>query len=140
MSTNAIPAQGTNFYIGDVGSPEGFVAVPEVRTIGGPNEARSTRDVTDLDSSAREFKLNLKDAGEVTLGIFYIPTNAAHAALRNSFNNGTLRRFRLEYADSIATYHDFSAYVTGWARTIDVDSDVTADVTLKITGDITEGS
>lgn len=140
MSNNALPTQGTKIYMGDVGSPETFVAIAEVRTIAGPNEQRGTRNVTDLDSTAHEKRLNLKDAGDLTLGIFYIPSNVQHLAMRAAFNAGTLKRFRVEYEDTNASYEDFSAYITGWSRNFDTDSDVTADVTLTITGDITEGS
>jgi hypothetical protein len=140
MSTSAIPTQGTKIYVGDTGSPEAFQAIPEVRTIGGPSENRPTRDVTDLDSDAREFKLSLKDAGEVSLGMFYIPANAVHASLRSAFDAGTLKSFRIEFVDSAGTYYDFDAYVISWAPSIEVDSDVTLEIGLKITGDIVVGS
>ena len=140
MSDSAIPTQGTKIYIGDVGSPDGFTAIPEVRSISGPNEQRSTRNVTDLDSTAHEKRLNLKDAGDLSLGIFYLPANAVHLVMRAAFNAGTLKRFRIEYEDTAGSYEDFDAYITGWSRSIDVDSDVNAEVQLTITGDITEGS
>ena len=140
MSTNAISAQGTKFYVGDVGSPQGFTAIPEVKTIGGPSGQRNMRQVTDLDSTAHEFKANLKDEGEITLGIFYIPQNAVHITLRNAYANGTQKNFRMEFVDTLGTTWDFYGYVKGFNAGVDVDGDVTATVTIKITGAITEGT
>jgi hypothetical protein len=144
MSNQALDTQGTKLYIGDTGSPESFQLITERVRIGGPNESRPRRDVTDLDSTRREYKGGLRDSGEMELGLFYIPANAVHAILRNAFNetDATLRvkRFRLEFTDDAGTYWDFDGEVIGWQSTFEVDSDVNVTITISITGDITEGS
>lgn len=140
MSTNAIDAQGTKIYVSPSGSPQSYSAIPEIKTLAGPTGKIGLNDVSDLDSTAHEFKPQLPDNGDVTLGIFYIPSNAVHASLRSAFANRTLKGFRLVFTnDSAATKWDFNGYVVGFNTDMPVDSEVTAQVTIKITGAITEG-
>lgn len=139
MSSNAIDAQGMKIWVSPTGSPQAHVAIPEVRTIGGPSGSSGLNDVTDLDSTGKEWKPQLKDEGEISLGIYYIPDNAVHAGLRTAWSARTKKAFRLEFTDTSGTTWDFEGYVTSFNVTGGVDEVVTAIVTIKITGSITEG-
>lgn len=136
MSSNAIESQGTKFYVGDVGSPDNKQAVPEIKTLGGPDGQATLIDVSDLDSTGKEWKPGLKDEGQITLGMMYIPTNAVHAILRDAFSDRTLKSFRIEFSNG--TTWDFNGYVTGFAANNGVDEVNMANVTVKVTGSITE--
>jgi predicted secreted protein len=138
MSTSAILAQGTRFAVSADGSPPSFSNIPEIKTIGGPDGSAPTIDVTDLDSTAREYVLGLKDEGTFSLGINYIPANAVHAQLRSAWANRTLMQFRVTFTDSGSTVWEFDGYVTGFAQNMSVDTVVEATVTIKITGAIYE--
>jgi hypothetical protein len=140
MSTNALDTQGTKLYIEDLGSPTDRALITERVKIGGPNETRPRRDVTDLDSTRREFKGGLRDSGEMTLEIFYVPSDSVHIRLRNAFNQNVAalrqQQWELEFTDG-STWR-FQGEVTGWSQNFDVDSDVKATLTIVPSGDITE--
>ena len=111
--------------------------ITERTQIDGPNETRPQRDVTDLDSTRREFKGGLADSGEGKLRFFYIPTNAVHKIVRAAFTGNIEKQWMLEYSDG--TTWEFNGSITGWKNgPFDVDSDVNVEVTIKISGDITE--
>src|SRR6185436_15217948 len=138
MSSNAILAQGTKFAVSAAGSPPSFSNIPEIKTLGGPDGSAPTIDVTDLDSTAREYVLGLKDEGSFSLGINYIPANVVHAQLRSAWANRTQLQFRVTFTDSGTTVWEFSGYVTGFSQQAAVDSVIEATVGIKITGSIYE--
>lgn len=138
MSTGAIPAQGTTFAVSASGSPPSFSNIPEIRSIGGPDGAAPTIDVTDLDSTAREFLLGLKDEGAFSLDIMYIPANTVHAQLRSAWAARSLMQFRVTFADANTTVWEFNGYVTGFSQRAAVDGVIEATVGIKITGAIYE--
>ncbi|MGE0294966.1 MAG: phage tail tube protein [Hyphomonadaceae bacterium] len=138
MSSNALESQGMTIARGDGGSPEAFTTIPEVRSISGPDGSANEIDVTDLSSSAKEFRMGLQDEGNITLDMMFIPGNTVHAGLRSDRANRTLRNFRLTFTDSPATVWSFAAYVQGLSVSNEVDSTTNASVTLRISGSITE--
>lgn len=138
MSSNAILAQGTKFAYSADESPPSWSDIPEIRTLGGPDGSAPTIDVTDLDSTGREYVLGLKDEGSFSLGIMYIPQNAVHAALRTAWGNRTKLRFRVTFTDATTTVWEFSGYVTGFSGNAAVDTVIEATVGIKITGSIYE--
>lgn len=138
MSSNAILAQGTKFAVSADVSPPSWSDIPEISTLGGPDGSSPTIDVTDLDSTGREYLVGLKDEGSFALGINYIMTNAVHMTLRAAWANRTKLRFRITWPDTGTTVWEFSGYITGFAGDAGVDQAVTAQVTIKITGSIYE--
>ena len=139
MSVNALEAQGMQIKIGDAASPEVFTAISEVKTFSGPGGSATVIDVTDLASSAKEKRLGLPDEGQLSFTINYIPTNTQHDLLRTNRDARTLTNFKLVFTDdSPATTWSFSAYVQGFSVSGAVDGVVEANITLEITGAITE--
>lgn len=138
MSSSAIEAQGTKFRVSADGSPPSFSDIPEIRTIGGPDGSAPTIDVTDLDSTAREYILGLKDEGSFSLGIMYRPDNAVHAQLRDAWADRTRMRFQVDFADDGTTRWEFDGFVTGFSQNAAVDTVIEATVGIKITGVIEE--
>jgi len=137
--SNAISAFGTLLKIGDGGSPETFTTIAEVTDISGPSLSADTIDVTNHNSAGgyREFIQGLKDAGEVTFTINFIPTESTHNAatgLLKDYEDGTLRNFQLVFPDAGNTTWSFAAVVTGFEPAEPIDDKLAADVTLKISG------
>lgn len=139
MSDIALEAQGMKVYVGDVGSPNQFVEIPEIRSINGPDGQAGWIDTTDLSSTAKEGRPGLKDEGQLRLGLFYVPDNVVHMALRTAFSNRTKKRFRIDFTDSapVKTW-EFDGYVMGFAVRGEVDNAIMADATIRITDAITE--
>ena len=138
MSISALEAQGMDIQLSDDASPEVYTSIGQINSITGPDGSAAEIDVTDLSSSAKEFKMGLADEGSVTLEGFYIPTDTQHAALRTKKNSRVTGNFKIVFTDSPQTTWSFAAYVTGLSLTAGVDAALTGSITLRITGSITE--
>lgn len=137
MSSNALPAQGIKIQRGD-SSPLTFQDIPEISTFNGPGGAGQVIDVTDLSSEAIEKIMGLRDEGQLTFDINYIPGNAVHAALRADRDNAGLTKFKIIFPDDEETTWSFDAFVTGFTVSGGVNAPVKASITLEITGAILE--
>lgn len=105
----------------------------------GPSLDRTMIDVTSKDSTSRyrEFLAGLRDGGEVTFTIGYDPAGTTHAQLLTDFGSDTAASWRVAFADSDTWAAVFSAFVKSFQPTGPLDDELTADVTLKITGVVT---
>ena len=137
--TLAIDAYGTLLQIGDGGSPEAFTTIAEVTEIGGPSLALDPLDVTSHESPGafREFVGGLLDGGEVTSTINYVPTGGTHDATTGLIADmiaRTVRNFQLIFPDVGTTTWSLSALITAFEPAEPVDDRLSAEVTLKVTG------
>ena len=141
MSDNALDSQGMLLKIGDGGSPENFSTIPEITSIQGPGGSANEIDVTDLNSTAKEFRMGLQDEGQITLEMAWIPTNPQHKQLRTDRANQTKRNFELHFTDTGATsptIWSFAAFVQSISISNGVDDVTRATVTLRLTGAISQ--
>ena len=138
MSSSALDSQGVVISYKSVDSPITYVAIPEVSNIQGPGGQANEIDVTDLDSTAKEFRMGLQDEGSITLDIMYIPGNAAHAALRAARAAQALTGFQIAFTDSPITYWQFNGFVLGFEISNSVDDVTKASVTIRVSGAVTE--
>ena len=90
-----IVADGTTFARGDGGSPEVFTTIAQVESIGSVGQERSLIDVTNLSSTAREYKKAIKDGQEIELMIQYDPGETGHADLRADNDSADARNYRI---------------------------------------------
>lgn len=139
MATSAVAGIGAQLQIGDGGSPENFTTIAEVKDISGPALAQDTVDVTNHDSTGNweEHIGTILRSGEVTFDINYLPTDSTHDAtdgLLSDKEDQTLRNFQLVFPDGSNTQWDFSALVTGFEPSAPVSDELSASVTLKISG------
>ena len=137
-SSSALTSQGMTIGIGDAASPEVFTTISEVKSIDGPGGQANEIDVTDLNSSSKEFVLGLQDEGDITLDLSYIPKDTQHALLRSRRASGDIGNFRLTFTDSPATTWTFAALVKGLSISNGVDAITAGSITLRVSGSITE--
>lgn len=138
MSVNALESQGVQIKIGDGASAETFTLIPEASNINPFQGSAAEIDVTDLQSTAKEFRMGLQDWGQTTFTINWRPKHAQHALLWTAKGDRQSRNFQLVLTDaSPETTYQFAAYVTALNLSIGVDGVVVANVTLRHTGDIT---
>jgi predicted secreted protein len=139
MSSNALEAQGMLIKIGNGASPQVFNTISEIKTFSGPTGSAAVIDVTDLSSTAKEKRMGLADEGQLSFTINYIPDNTQHTLLRTRRASRDETDFKMVFTDdSPSTTWSFSAFVTGFAVSGAVDNVVEANVTLEITGSITQ--
>ena len=136
-SSAALDSQGMTLASGDAASPEVFAAITEIGSIDGPGGQANEIDVTDLSSTAKEFRQGLQDEGDVTCEFNFIPQNTKHALLRSDRAAQTLRNYRITFTDSPAPTWTFLGFVKGLSISNSVDDVTKASLTLRVTGAIT---
>lgn len=137
MSTEARIGYGTLFKTGNGASPEAFTTLAEVTNITPPNMSRDSVDAThELSPNAwREFIAGLKDGGEVSLELNFVPGGASAAALMDELNlepEDAPKNRQIVFKDgSIMT---FRAFLTAFEPEAPIDDKMAASVTFKVTG------
>jgi predicted secreted protein len=137
--TNALAGYGVLLKIGDGGGSETFTTIAEVKDIEGPELELEAKEVTSHDSPAgwREYIGTLLSGGEVSFDVNFIPTNATHsysAGLIKDLVNRTKRNFKLVFPDGGSTTWTFAALVVGVKPSGPVEDELSAEVTLQVTG------
>jgi hypothetical protein len=121
------------------GTAETFAAIPEVvGDIEGPALELSTVEATNHDSvnAMREYKPGLINPGEVSFAVNYIVDDTQHEGLQSDLASRVLRNFQIEWPDGYTI--QFAALVTKWAHRSGLEEMIQREVTLKISGAVTE--
>lgn len=143
MSTAAIAARGAMLKRGDGGGTEVFAEIAEVTNISGPSLKQDTVDVTSHQSAGgwREHVATLKDGGEISLELNFVPTNDTQdftVGLGLDMKNQTKRNFQLVFPDATLeasrTKWSFSAFVSAFSVSAPHDGKLGGSVSLKVTG------
>lgn len=144
MTAEPHVAFGTILAVGDGGTPETFIKIAMVKDIDGPSMSRDTIDVTNHDSPKgyKQFLASLRDGGEVTFKIEYDPGDASHdqdTGLLSYFDKDVPTNCKLVFPVEAVTGYwgfNFAAMVTGFKPSGPVAGSVTADITLKVAGEV----
>lgn len=122
----------------------GWVNVAQVRDITGPSVASEQIEVSHRDSVWRRYVAGMRDGGEVTFDCVFDPDHTSHdptlsTSMYRAAEDGTVMSFRLDFpgAGSAVTRAAFSAFVSNWENTAPLEDALAANVTLKITGQVT---
>lgn len=115
---------------------EAFVDIAEVKGVGGPNLSMAPIEVTSVDSAGwREFIAGLKDAGEVTFQINFIPNSSQHRQLITDMDTDARINYRIEFNNSAGSILLLpKCMVTSFGITEELESSVNANVTLRPSG------
>jgi len=131
-------ADGVTLSRSNQDSPLTYSAIAQITSITPVGQTRSLIDVTNLSSTAREYKKAIKDGQEINMTIQYDPDDTGHAALKTDMNAETARSYRVTLTDSPAQTITFDALVMNWSITnVSIDNVLTLEVTMKPTGDLT---
>lgn len=137
MATGARIGYGTLFKSGNGASPEVFATLAEVTNITPPAISRDTSDASHEESPGawREFIAGLKDGGEISLELNFVPGNSASLALMNEFDlDGPQATKNRQVVFPDGSYFAFAAILTAFEPDAPIDDKMTASATYKITG------
>lgn len=126
---------GTLFKIRTSTGPDVFTTIGEQASVTPFGIAVDSIDATHEESPGawREFIAGLKDAGETSLEIHYVPGGTAEATLLAAL--GTTKVCRVVFPSGARA--DFSAFITEMSAETPLDDKMVMSVTLKLTGAIT---
>lgn len=131
--SDAIMGHGTVFERWDGTT---FVAVAEVFDINGPGMSRDVIEVTNYDSPNkwREKIAGLRDAGEVSFTLNFLATS--YTVFRDDFDSDDSVQYKITLPGGFNL--TFNGFVTDLPLTVPVGDRVTMDVTIEISGAITD--
>lgn len=137
MTTSARIGYGTLFQTGDGNSPEAWTTLGEVSNITPPNMQRDSIDASHGQSPDgwREFIAGLKDGGELSLEMNFVPGGAGAAALMAELNlsaAAAVKNRRILFPDG--SYFEAQAFLTGFEPDAPIDDKMAATATFKISG------
>lgn len=137
--SSATSSFGTLLKIGNGGTSETFSTIAEVKDIKGPALKLNTAEVSNHSSTDgwKEHIGTLLEGGEITCDINWLPADATHsfgAGLVKDMVGRTKRNFQIVFPSASPTTWAFTALVTGFAPTANVDGALTAALTLMVTG------
>lgn len=135
--SNAIAGVGTKFRRWNGSN---WVDLAEINSITGPNKSRDTIETTSLDSTDgyRTFIGGFRDGGTVALPMNF--TRDTYELMNTDFESDVLQNYEILLPDAESTSFEFEALVTELGLGIPTDDKVSADVTLKISGQVTINS
>lgn len=116
---------------------KGSNTIAEVVSIDGPGLEKAMVEATHLnsDSRFREFLSGLRDAGEITLVLNFLPADTTHEELEDAYLANTSASYSITWTDSGLTVWSFTAFVTGLRPNATLDNEpLRSTVTLKLTG------
>ncbi len=115
--------------------------IAECRNITGPNLTLGTVETTHHTSigAFREYVSTLLDAGEISFELNFLPAGATHDVTTGLLHflvthHATAQTYTLILTDAALTTWTFTAFITAFALVAPVDGKLTANVTLKVTG------
>lgn len=131
--SNAVAGVGTRFRRW---SGSAWVDIAEINSISGPGMTRDTIDVTSLDSTGgyREYITGFRDAGTISLAMNF--TRSTYELMKNDFEDNSLQNYEIVLPDTENTTLEFEGLVTELPLNIPTDDKITADVTIKISGQV----
>lgn len=118
------------------GGPLAFNDIAELMDIKPPALTRKALETTTHNQEADRFIVGIKRHGEMTIKVNFIPGDSTHdneTGLQQAYEDGSRDIYRLTYPDG--TQWLFSGYVINFSPTANADSVLTADVTIRPTGD-----
>lgn len=134
--TSAVLGLGTLLQVSNGASPQVFTTIAEVLNISGPSSSVEDIDVTNMDSTAREYISGISDGGNVEFELNWI-ASAQQKTMRDDVEAGTARNYKVVFSNSPATIAAFNARVTACSFSAEPNSQIRANATLKISGSIT---
>jgi hypothetical protein len=116
-------------------TPQTYTQVNNLKTFTGFDGEASEIDVTNLSSTAKEYRLGIVDPGKFSIEVDHDSTDPGQVAVRASQNAGTLKSYKLILPDGHT--FSFSAFCKKFATSLGVDQVLKGSIDFRISGPIT---
>jgi predicted secreted protein len=114
--------------------------IAEINSIEGPNEDRDTIEVTSLDTEGGydEFITGFMEGGTLVLNMNF--NRSGYEVMKQDFEIDLVRDYRIVLPDDEDTTLEFEGLVTEIPITMEAENQLTADVTIQVSGEVTIAS
>lgn len=129
MTKRATRSIGTQFKLG-------ANVIGDLTAIGSPAVDTEEIDVTTLDSvgAYREYIAGFKDAGELTLSGYFVPSDVGQAAAYAALESGDIQQCEITYPPSMGASWTFEGFVKNFTVTTELEEAIGFEVTIRVTG------
>lgn len=117
--------------------------VAQIRDLSGPAAQSDQIEVSHRDDQWRRYVQGMKDGGEVTFDVVFDPDHASHdptltTSMWGWLEEGERNTYRITFPgeDDDTTTATFSAFVSNFELDSPMESGLTANLTLKISGSV----
>jgi hypothetical protein len=139
----AFESQGTEFFWSTattVASTSTSCLIGEITDFSGPGGQASVIDVTNINSTAKEKLVGLRDEGQLSLSLNLSFSDTAQNTIRTDRANRTKRKCVIKFNDSTddktKTKALMDCYCLGFSISGAVDNKVSANAVIEITGPV----
>jgi len=121
-------------------TPSAWIKVGDVSDIKGTSDTAPDIEVTNLDSTTKEYIPGLPDTGNVTMSVFCNDVDTGLAAVEAAFDARTVKAFKVTYPSGSTPVRTFNAFVKAFPKIGDASKDaaVTGSIELKRSGSVTK--
>jgi len=121
-------------------TPSAWVKVGQLTDIKGTSDTSPDIEVTDLDSTTKEYLPGLPDTGTVTMSVFCVDSDTGLAAMEAAFDARVVKTFKVTYPSGSTPVRTFNAFVKSFPKIGDASKDgvVSGSVELKRSGTVTK--
>jgi len=135
--TSAVLGSGATLQLGSGASPQVYTTIAEVLRCGPIGSTNPEVDVTNLDSTAKEYIAGLADGNNVEFDVNFISGNTQQESLRTSQAAGSTVNLRMVWQTSPNTNAQFDLVLLGFQMgETSAESQVSATVSGRISGSI----
>jgi len=133
---------GSRFFMKATAAATTMTKLAEVTSVSLPNEQVAEVEVTHYESPGRtrEYIAGLNDAGELTIGINYLPGSDTDDMIVAAKADGLVRTMRITVPGGSANgqFFTFPGFVRGYERGVPLDDKMTATITIRIAGAVVQ--
>jgi len=121
-------------------TPSAWIKVGQLTDIKSTSDTSPDIEVTDLDSTTKEYIPGLPDTGGLTASAYCVDSDAGLAAMEAAFDARVVKAFKVTYSAGATPVRTFNAYVKGFPKVGDASKDgvITGSVELKRSGVVTK--
>lgn len=135
--TLAVLGKNATLQLGSGASPQVYTTIAEVVSVGPIGGTNPEVDVTNLDSTAREYIAGLPDGNTVEFQVNFIANNTQHLSLRTSQAAGSTINLKMVWLTSPNQYAQFDLVLLDFSMDETTpDTAVRATISGRITGSI----
>lgn len=135
---------GAKFLMSALPNSTALTKLAEVTSVSLPNEQTAEVEVTHYESPGRtrEFIAGLSDAGEITIGMNWVPGSGTDKAIVAAKADGKVRTMRVVVPDGSANgqMFTFPGFVRGIERTVPIDDKMEATLTIRVAGAVVQAN
>lgn len=135
--TLAVLGSGATLQLGDGASPQSYTTIAEVMRCGPIGSSNPEVDVTNLDSTAKEYIAGLADGNTVDFDVNWLVGNTEQTSLRTSQQAGSTINLQMVYPTSPETNAQFDLVLLDFEMgETTADAQLTARISGRITGSV----